>query len=61
LRRYSCYDFGEYEHVPDAWHLTRNRTFNHGNVAVWNTGAFRSAFSGMNCALPGFVKFDTES
>jgi hypothetical protein len=46
LRSYNCYDFGAHEHVPDAWHLTRNRIFNHGNVSVWNTGAFRSAFRG---------------
>jgi hypothetical protein len=34
MRSYCCYDFGGYENVPDAWHLMRNRFFNHGNVAT---------------------------
>jgi hypothetical protein len=56
LRSYSCYDFGEYEHVPDAWHLTRNRTFNHANVAAWNTGAFRSAFRGKDDLRTAWIR-----
>jgi hypothetical protein len=45
-RSYCCYDFGNYLNVPDAWHNTRNRIFDFGNVEVWNVRTFASAFRG---------------
>lgn len=39
-------DFGNYQHVPDAWILTRNTIVVHGNVEQWNLEEFRSVFTG---------------
>ncbi|XP_030755349.1 uncharacterized protein LOC115881811 isoform X2 [Sitophilus oryzae] len=44
-RPYCAYDFGEYKNVPDAWHQTRNRIFNHGDTEMWNLSTHRSMSS----------------
>lgn len=41
-----CYDFGNYEAVPQLWINTRNTIHDYGRVASWNTAEFRSAYTG---------------
>lgn len=48
FRCYNCYDFRGYEEVPEAWHATKNRIFDHGFIERWNLSDFKSAYRRRN-------------
>lgn len=56
LRSYACFDFGDYEHVPDGWNNTVNTIFDFGAQADWNRPKFTSAYGSKVALRQSWVK-----